>query len=319
MDFSLSEGEKPMSLLRGCLSALLIFTFISPTHKAVAAEGVVTSNGRAIPEDNLAYPVLLTLTTRLAKALASGFFLNTPHATYLVTANHFLAELDVLLRDPTTHEYISDDIITATSYSRDPADNKRNSFILNLHTLQSDHHLQADAIADILVITIGTGTTLPPNQAPMTTPVAGVTVQEMTALGVVGVDIEGVKTFSQVLIGNDVIMYGYPTSLGLATIPQINPDRPLLRKGIVAGKNVQQHTLILDCPTYQGNSGGPVFEVDRDLMQMKFWLIGVAEQFVPYQTGGPTINMVYNSGYAIASPMDAVLKMVDAAEKPSSK
>jgi hypothetical protein len=73
-----------------------------------------------------------------------------------------------------------------------------------------------------------------------------------------------VKTFDQVLIGNDVIMYGYPTSLGLANILQLNPDRPLLRKGIVAGKNLQQHTLILDCPIYQGNSGGPIFEIDRD-------------------------------------------------------
>ncbi len=308
-----------MLLLRGCISALLILT-LSPIHKAVAAESVVTtSNGRAIPEDNLAYPVLLTLTTRLAKSLASGFFLNTSRATYLVTASHFLSELDVLLRDPTTHEYLNDDNITATSYSRDPEDNKRNSFILNLHTLQSDRHLQADATADILVITIGTPTTTPPSNQTAMRPVAGVTIQETTALGIVGVPIGAVKTFSQVLIGNDVIMYGYPTSLGLATIPQINPDRPLLRKGIVAGKNVQQHTLILDCPTYQGNSGGPVFEVDREMTQTEFSLIGVAEQFVPYQTGGAAITMMYNPGYAIASPMDVVLKMVNAAEKPSSK
>jgi hypothetical protein len=114
-------------------------------------------------------------------------------------------------------------------------------------------------------------------------------------------------------------MYGYPSSIGLSTTPQLDPDRPLLRKGIVAGKNLQKHTLVLDCPTYNGNSGGPIFEIDREFAQTKYFLIGVAEQYVPYAMGSPTINIISNSGYGIATPMDPVMKIVEEAEKRLQK
>jgi hypothetical protein len=42
---------------------------------------------RAIPDDNLAYPVLITLGNGSS---GSGFFLNTSDAVYLVTAKHVL-------------------------------------------------------------------------------------------------------------------------------------------------------------------------------------------------------------------------------------
>jgi hypothetical protein len=41
---------------------------------------------RAIPDDNLAYPVLITVPGELA----SGFFLNTETSVYLVTAKHVI-------------------------------------------------------------------------------------------------------------------------------------------------------------------------------------------------------------------------------------
>jgi hypothetical protein len=234
---------------------------------------------------------------------------------YLVTANHFVAELDNILRDANTKQYRPEANVSVTSYSRDPADNKHNSFILNLHILESNGHLQADRTTDIMVITIGTVDRTNKQAPTAITPVAGVTVQEMSALGTVGVSIEGLKKFDQVLIGNDVIMYGFPSSIGLSTVPQLDPDRPLLRKGIVAGKNIQKHTLVLDCPTYNGNSSGPIFEIDREFTQTKYFLIGVAEQYVPYAMGSPTINIINNSGYGIATPMDPVMKIVEEAEK----
>lgn len=48
---------------------------------------------RAIPDDNLAYPVLINLTdctSNVGSIQATGFFLNAPSATYLVTARHVL-------------------------------------------------------------------------------------------------------------------------------------------------------------------------------------------------------------------------------------
>jgi hypothetical protein len=308
-----------MLLARACLDALLlVLVGLSAFSEPAQAQDVVTTNeGRAVPEDNLAYPVLLVLKTVVATSQASGFFINTPHAQYLATAHHFLAEQDALVRDPKTNTYVTGASIMVISYSRDPTDNTQNKYVLNLHELQENGHIKTDLSVDILLITLAELSALPSSDKPVSlTPVAGVNILQTAKQGSVGVALDAIKKFDQVLIGNDVLMYGYPTSIGLANLPQIIPDRPLLRKGIVAGKNFQQHTLILDCPSYQGNSGGPVFEIDRRITQNAFYLIGVAEQYVPYAMGSPTINILNNSGYSIAAPTDAVIEMIGDIEKP---
>jgi S1-C subfamily serine protease len=295
-----------MCLLRACFSALLILT-LSPIHKPVAAQGVAISNERAIPEDNLAYPVLIILNNG---SKGSGFFLDTTTTQYLVTANHVIAE-DADLIDPKKKTYKPDAEIEAISYSRDMTDTKRNRVKINLHDLQSANNIHADITNDVVVITIGTVQTPPSTtQATSLTPVPGVTFEEMATLGTVGVALASVKRLDEVLIGNDVIVFGYPTSLGLQQLPQLDPDRPLLRKGIVAGKNLQRRSLILDCPIYFGDSGGPVFEIDRELLQTRFRLIGVVREYVPFAESTRTSMQLENSGYSVAAPMDAVLNLI---------
>jgi hypothetical protein len=73
-------------------------------------------------------------------------------------------------------------------------------------------------------------------------------------------NVKSTKLFDNVLISNDVFIFGYPTSIGIKQLPQFEYHRPLLRKGIIAGKNLKNGTIILDCPIYNGNSGGPVIE-----------------------------------------------------------
>ena len=48
---------------------------------------------------------------------------------------------------------------------------------------------------------------------------------------------------NEVLIGNDVIMIGYPKSLNLQLT--FDYDRPLLRKGIIAGRDLKKKKIIL--------------------------------------------------------------------------
>jgi len=79
--------------------------------------------------------------------------------------------------------------------------------------------------------------------------VPGIVVQ--TAIGLLSADAtNNVKTFDQVLVGNEIVLFGYPTSLALVPNEKIDFHRPLLRKGIVAGENPAQHSIILDCPSY---------------------------------------------------------------------
>jgi hypothetical protein len=162
---------------------------------------------------------------------------------------------------------------------------------------------------------------LPQPNEPAKTPqtlsfLPGVTIQEKAAGGFLGVDVsKAVKTFDQVSVGNEVVMFGYPTSLALVPNPKIDFLRPLLRKGIVAGENPAEHSLILDCPSYQGDSGGPILEVERGFPQTSYKIIGVMSSFVPFADTWRNEHFNYqnttlqNSGYSVAVPIDFVLEL----------
>ncbi len=139
---------------------------------------------------------------------------------------------------------------------------------------------------------------------------------QIAKTGILGVAQASAKKFADVLTANQVFIFGYPTSLGLKNIPQIDYSKPLLRSGIVAGTNQDLKTIILDCPAYGGNSGGPVLEVEVEGLGRKYRVIGVVSEFVPaVQTwrNSPQASInasVYNSGYTVATPMDFVLDLV---------
>jgi hypothetical protein len=258
---------------------------------------------RAIPDDNLAYPVLITLKNG---GQGSGFFLNASKASFLVTARH------VLFKEKTDDLLDSDAEIT--SYAKDPKDKGKNEFTLDLKALKQNGEIKRHADHDIAVVRMGIDDK---SRRRKLNEASGVSVRQTTKSGVLGVAETGIKCFSDVLTANQVFIFGYPTSLGLREIPQIDYLRPLLRAGIVAGTNDQAKTLIIDCPAYAGNSGGPVLEVEQEGLGQKLWIIGVVSQFVPAVEKWfnlrhrYTNTNVYNSGYAVATPMDFVLELVD--------
>jgi hypothetical protein len=123
--------------------------------------------------------------------------------------------------------------------------------------------------------------------------------------------------FDDTLVGTDIYLFGFPSSIGIAQMPQIDFTLPLLRKGIVAGKNLNRRVYVLDCPAYQGNSGGPVIGREPSgIGSINFPLLGVVTEMVPYSESwqnsrlGYSNQTVSNSGYSIAEPIDTVLEMV---------
>ena len=96
---------------------------------------------------------------------------------------------------------------------------------------------------------------------------------------------------------------------------------PLLRRGIVAGKNQAAQTIIVDCPAYYGNSGGPVCHVELDGMRTEFTIIGIVSQFVPFveqwenKTHRYSNMELSNSGYSIITPIDAMFDLIKKYEK----
>jgi hypothetical protein len=289
---------------------------------------------REIPDDNLAYPVLITLGNG---NFGSGFFLNTEDSVYLVTAKH-------VLFDP-TNQHLFDQHATLLSYSKDLSDPTPNRIVLDFAILQQAGKVKPHPSQDVVVVQVFSVISAPPSlpssnssappqppgappsqesssqaahPARNMLPVAGVQIVSYSASGVLGADISALRTFDKVLVGNEAMVFGYPNSLGLQQFPQLDPNRPLLRKGIVAGTNPGKKSIILDCPVYFGNSGGPVLEMDRGAFSTQLSIIGVVDQYVPFLQGGgsqtPTMAFAMqiqtNSGYSIAIPMDFVLELV---------
>jgi Trypsin-like peptidase domain len=249
---------------------------------------------RRIPDDNLAYPVLV----KAGNSSGSGFFLNADNGIFLVTASHVL--YDQKSFSPHSPQ------VEITSYPKAELGHEKNVFLLDLVATERAGEIQSDFVRDITVLRIGARDTqighlcIPP----------ALNIVEISSEGLTGIGIEGVKMYCDVLIANDVFIFGYPVSLGLPNIPQIDYSRPLLRSGIVAGKNDSITSIVLDCPAYPGNSGGPVLEVEQDEFQYKYRVIGVVTQFVPTVAevfGVPVAGAVVNSGYSLAAAMDGVI------------
>lgn len=262
---------------------------------------------RDIPDDNLAYPVLVEL---IGSNLGSGFFLNTANATYLVTAKH-------VLFDPKTGE-LRAGTANLLSYPRNISGSGRNLLSVNLKALLKTGEIRSHTKEDVSVIRLGIDKEKNSEDKGQELLLFNeITPIESTESGIVGVGLENVKKFDQVLIANSVIVFGYPTSLGLEKVPQLDPVRPLLRKGIVAGVDPNRKSLVIDCSVYPGNSGGPVVQITQEWPKIHFAIIGVVSQFVPFDSkrlqGLPQdfSRSLTNSGYAIVTPMDFVLELTN--------
>lgn len=103
-------------------------------------------------------------------------------------------------------------------------------------------------------------------------------------------------------------------------IQLIDAEKPLLRHGIISGRNTQLRLLIVDAISFQGNSGGPVVQLVEipNVFPKRFdyKLVGLVGGFVPhtemwrdqYETSGAMINA--NSGYTYVIPMDAAFDVL---------
>ncbi len=128
-----------------------------------------------------------------------------------------------------------------------------------------------------------------------------------------------VRPYSDIEIGDNLYVIGYPKALGLKNNDQYNFDKPLVRSGIIGGKNDEKQTVIIDCPVFGGNSGGPVFIIEKHLAikegklisTNKKYLIGIVSQFIPWINKTNKSNThIENSGYGVIVPLDEILKLI---------
>jgi hypothetical protein len=291
------EGGQGTNMHKWVLAPFIVLVLITP---------LAAWAGRAIPSDNLAYPVLISFDTG---SKGSGFYLSTGTGVYLVTSAHVLFE--------EASGNLRGKQVDLLSYSKNPKETGKNIMRLALPALSADKRIRKHSAEDVAIIYVadvkgGSGT-----DSRILRTVSGATLIEKTPSGILSVSLENVKPFDKVWTANTIYMFGYPTSLSIKRDPQIDPLLPLLRLGIIAGTNPARKTIILDCPSYPGNSGGPVLEVEKvDLVNLRFHVIGVVSQSVPFAetlvdlTRNNRSLGISNSGYTVAVSMDPVLELI---------
>lgn len=260
---------------------------------------------RIIPEDNLAYPVLIKLGSG---GTGSGFSLKTDEKAFLVTAKHVLFNEKGALRSET---------ISLVLQNKDVNDDSTTIYAVDLLKSKLLKHKSAD----VAVVEIGSIKDNPKTGGFSLVYGEGVEALQQGLTGTIFVNANtATKELQDVLISNDVFLYGYPGSLGLKDSPQFDYNKPLLRKGVVANVYKAAGTIIIDCPAYYGNSGGPVVEVEivstPQGLAFSHKVIGVVSQLIPFveeweNKRSKQVNVeVSNSGYSVAVAMDKVFELI---------
>lgn len=258
---------------------------------------------RNIPDDNLAYPVLLKFDTGSS---GSSFTLRNDDKIFLITAKHVLFDEKNNLRGKT---------IELISPTKDLDDESVTKCLVDLQKVTILSHETSD-VAAIELAFAKKGDQQGKHYIEYH---QGISIHEKGKSGTVSVNAKSsTKLLKDVLISNDVFVYGYPTSLGLKNSPQFDYHKPLLRKGIVANVYKDLGTIILDCPVYYGNSGGPVVEVELNGIASSHKIIGVVSQFIPFveewlntKSGLIQHKELTNSGYSVAVAMDKVFELIN--------
>jgi hypothetical protein len=258
----------------------------------------------ALLEDPRTYPVIIAN----EKGNGSGCFLRLANSVYLATAKHVLFSEVEGTNLPT----LLSPIAVVKAYSNVGTTNvSPRVMVINLAQLLNANEVRYSTNRDVALVRVEECLT---NDPYLVAFLPGVTfVSGDKGLRLNGPD--SVCSLTNVDVGADVYMFGYPTSLTGPIAGIFDPSEPLLRKGIVAGINREKETIIIDCPSYFGNSGGPVIEVDRDFTSTRYRIIGLVSGFVPFQEEWENKTMHYshviksNSGYTVIEPIDIAIRL----------
>lgn len=262
---------------------------------------------RYIPENNLAYPVLIKMDKN---SCGSGFFLSSNQSFYLVTAKH-------VFLNPGSKELLCDKEFVITAYSQDPSIKTPMQIVVQWDLVKTN--FKAHTTADVVIIKLGTIKVDPLTSEQKVFFFPGVKIAILPkGASIVWVDEKVFKKYEEVFISNEIFVLGYPVSIGQKGYEQIDINKPLIRHGIVAGKNENKRTIILDSPVYFGNSGGLVIEVDITTNgERRFLPIGIVSEYVPfveelYSLQHKEITSINrtNSGYSVAVPIDVILDLI---------
>jgi hypothetical protein len=247
----------------------------------------------------------------------SGFFIKDTSEIFFLTARHVIMDPQI---DPKTHKiigyYFKSPSMAVKWYPRNPDKSTSNLMIVDLENLHKDGNLKFGSTEedDFAIMRIAV---LEQKEAYLSVNYSKNITRSGQSSSINGYPMYILNSFEEINVGDEMIMVGYPKSLGLKQIPQYDFNRPLLRKGIIAGKDSNRKNIIIDCPSYGGNSGGAIFEIIKDGLASEFKLIGIVSAFIPLEE--VWINPSYgirnielsNSGYSVVVPVQKAIDKIE--------
>jgi len=261
-----------------------------------------------LADELLRMPVLITLNNG---STGSGIFMQDSSNIFLITARH-------VLFDEGTNRFIPESL-KLKYYPKNITDGDTSIISIDFRKMK-DSLVRFDKQHDIAIIKIAHIEKNIGDTAFNVTLIPYLkTIYNVTTLN--QYPSKMTKKYSQIKIGTDIYLFGYPSSLGTKWVyPQsidiFDYDRPLLRSGIIAGKNDKLKTIIIDAPSYWGNSGGPVFIKQTEFLQVSYHLVGIVSGFIPFydyihSDKSGTYNLqVSNSGYSIIIPIEFAINLM---------
>ena len=233
----------------------------------------------------------------------TGIYLQDSNFLYFVTALH-------VIYDKKKNQLPCDSVFLIT-YRKDPSVDKPDTLFMSLCDAGKNGYLQIDLKNDVAIIKLATYSRVDSLWSAVKYLPHASRISAHTKVNSFTYTMS-TKRISDVKTGNDVFLFGYPKSLSLQFSFDFN--RPLLRRGFVAGKDLRFNRIIIDCPSFQGNSGGPVYTIF--LNDDKLYLIGLISEFIPFEENwyNDKFNIVNkqvsNSGYSVVVPIQAAIDLI---------
>lgn len=239
--------------------------------------------------------------------MGSGFFLQDTSSKYLyiATASHVLI--------PNTPKPTLPDTIYITGYRENVDTDSTYKFKLSIAECLKSGNLQVDQKNDIILIRFAKLINMGDFQG-LQYPTFVTKLTKDTKIeswpAHLSVSIE------DIIPGSDLFVIGFPQSLGLQG--NFDMNRPLMRKGIVAGKDLKLNRIIGDGAVYFGNSGGIAVAFHYKDNTFHLQLAGLVSKYIPFDESlfdrrGVQRSVDYrNSGYSVIIPSNSIISLIKA-------
>jgi hypothetical protein len=249
--------------------------------------------------------------------LGTGLYFIAKSKLFLITAKHVLFNLKKTTPDGMYP--VRDKSIYLISYSEDVVNNPRDTILVDLSQALENGGLHHHKEKDIAVVFLGN---INPDKEHSVQFLRYIRNNKRpNQISVFQKD--QTRSLDQITLGNDVFIYGFPTSLDLSKLKGSTREavyefnRPLIRSGIISGISKELNSIIVDGAVFYGNSGGPVIEKKIEYLKggsfltITYRLIGIATEFIPFYFPKSKEVDISNSGFTVVVPIIHALELID--------